>query len=73
MELYLYSPIRLHCVMLSEVEDVFMTWYLVKHKDNFIFTYLKMWSHNWPEKTEEPQAAGIRTQLLQITNQTRYL
>jgi hypothetical protein len=32
----LHSPIRFHGVMFSEVRDVFMALYLVKHRD-FIF------------------------------------
>jgi len=41
MELYLHSPIHLHGVALSEVQDVFMVWYPVKHRDNFTLQYRK--------------------------------
>jgi hypothetical protein len=36
---YTSTALCLHGVVLSYVKDVFMAWYLVKHRDNFTYTF----------------------------------
>jgi hypothetical protein len=40
MKLYIHLPIHLRGAVLRLTQDVFMAWYLVKHRDNFTLHYL---------------------------------
>jgi len=50
-------PVPLHGVVLNQAQDVFMAWYLVKHRDKFIFTFTRTTKHvtdKWLDKLPAP-------------------
>jgi hypothetical protein len=55
MELYLHSPIRLHGLALKH-RVVFMTWYLVKHRDLIFYPHVS----NNEACVKIPKGPGLR-------------